>query len=102
MFGSIAKGKATENSDTDICIIVSEKNSSLELKITELVQKYKDLKIEHHIFSKMEFKNNANKKVNLIDEIKKEGFSLKSITDISLEKFENIISEERKRMPGNM
>ncbi|MFA6023500.1 MAG: nucleotidyltransferase domain-containing protein [Candidatus Pacearchaeota archaeon] len=98
LFGSVAKGKARENSDTDICFIVSKKSSTIELELTKLIHKYKDLKIEHHIFSIDDFHKGKNDKKGLIYDVEKDGFSIKYVTDVP---FDNDFLKYADRIRGD-
>ena len=52
LFGSKAKGKAHEYSDTDIAIFFEKKTKATEMRMERIVEKYPLLKIQYHIFNR--------------------------------------------------
>ena len=72
LFGSVARGTATKNSDIDIAIIVKSIDTKTKLSLNETTDKLErklKRKIQLHYFTKDEFKENKG----IILEIKKEG-----------------------------
>ena len=61
LFGSYAKGTATEHSDVDLCFFSHsfENQSSIDImmKLMRLSRKYRDIDIEPHVFPTSELKN---------------------------------------------
>jgi len=76
LFGSHAKRTHTTKSDIDVAIILSEKNASDELIITDVInslnKRFKQ-EIQPHYFTEKEF---AQKKTKLVQEILKDGIQL--------------------------
>ena len=73
LFGSKAKGKAHEYSDTDIAIFFYNKPKAAELSMEKIIEKYKSLKIQYHLFKIDEAKS------PLMQNIKNEGIILTEI-----------------------
>ena len=56
LFGSVAKDKATDNSDIDVAIIVDNLKDKLKLQLTLMkIRREIDLRIEPHPISKQDF-----------------------------------------------
>lgn len=85
LFGSIARGAYRKDSDIDIAIIKTEKNSDDKLKLTQIFRKY-DRDIQPHIFTEEEFKKSTEP---LIKNIKKEGISLTKILEHNQSRLED-------------
>lgn len=77
LFGSKAKGKAHEYSDTDIAIFFEVKPKSVEMKMEKIIEKYSSLKIQYHIFNKDIL--NRKDKPSIINSIEREGIPLTKI-----------------------
>lgn len=78
LFGSIAKGRDTINSDIDLCILVKEKNSRLldKIRTIQFDEKFKhDMQI--HVFTSKEFTEGIKNENPLIKNILRDGLSLK-------------------------
>lgn len=78
LFGSVAKGRDTVNSDIDLCVLVERKDQSLLTKLRSLQfdNKFKN-EIQIHTFTNKEFID-ANKNENpLVKNILRDGLSLK-------------------------
>lgn len=77
LFGSKAKGKAHEYSDTDIAMFFEVKPKAVEMKMEKIIEKYPLLKIQYHIFNKdiLHRKNRPN----IIHSIEREGIPLTKI-----------------------
>ena len=76
IFGSYAKRTYTHDSDIDVAIILTEKNTALELEITgiiDYIEKRYHKEIQPHYYTIKEFENKKNK---LIQEIRKDGIPL--------------------------
>jgi predicted nucleotidyltransferase len=71
LFGSRAKGTATEESDFDVCVIVKERNLKEEAKLGKLPEK-----VQLHFFSEKEFEELKKKKDKLVEDILKDGTDL--------------------------
>jgi predicted nucleotidyltransferase len=71
LFGSHAKGIATEESDFDVCVIVKERNLREEAKLSKLSEK-----VQLHFFSEKEFEELGRKKDKLVEDILKDGIEL--------------------------
>ena len=78
LFGSIAKGRDTINSDIDLCILVKEKDSRLldKIRTIQFDKKFKrDMQI--HVFTSKEFIEGDKNGNPLIKDILRDGLSLK-------------------------
>ena len=78
LFGSIAKGRDTTNSDIDLCILVKEKDSRLldKIRTIQFDEKFKrDMQI--HVFTSKEFIDGDKNENPLIKDILRDGLSLK-------------------------
>ena len=78
LFGSIAKGRDTINSDIDLCILVKEKDSRLldKIRTIQFDEKFKrDMQI--HVFTSKEFIDGDKNENPLIKDILRDGLSLK-------------------------
>lgn len=76
LFGSYAKRTYNKNSDIDVAIILKDKNTSLELDITDIIDRISKRYgkgIQTHYFTQIQFEA---KKDKLIQEIKKDGIKL--------------------------
>jgi len=71
LFGSYAKGIASEESDFDICVIVKKRNLKEEAKLSNLSEK-----VQLHIFSEEEFEKLKRKRDKLIEDILKDGIEI--------------------------
>ena len=71
LFGSHAKGTATEESDFDLCVIVKEKRAKQKVYLTSLPEN-----VQVHIFEKKEFEELRKKKDTLVEEILRDGIKL--------------------------
>lgn len=78
LFGSIAKGRDTANSDIDLCVIVDKKEERLLAKLRSIqFNKKFNREVQIHVFTSREFIE-ANKEQNLlIKDILRDGLSLK-------------------------
>ena len=78
LFGSIAKGRDTTNSDIDLCILVKEKDSKLldKIRTIQFDDKFKQ-DIQIHVFTPTEFIDGNKNKNPLIKSIIRDGLSLK-------------------------
>lgn len=75
LFGSIAKGAYTEESDIDLAIIKDKRSTKDKIILAKIINKF-ERKMQPHIFEKEEFKTS---KESLINNIKKEGILLSEI-----------------------
>ncbi len=77
LFGSVAKGRDTANSDIDICVIVKDKNELLFKKIRSIQfdEKFEN-KVQLHVFTSYEFIQGKDQNP-LIRDIIRDGVSLK-------------------------
>lgn len=76
LFGSVAKGTARVNSDIDIALIVSKKDTGQELAVTQIFDSLSmqfKRKIQAHYFTEEEF---ASSKSALLEDIRSEGIEL--------------------------
>jgi predicted nucleotidyltransferase len=71
LFGSHAKGTATEESDFDLCVIVRKKEKMQRIVLASLPEN-----VQIHIFEKKEFEKLKRKKDPLIEEILRDGIKL--------------------------
>ncbi len=78
LFGSIAKGRDTINSDIDICILVKKKDPLLSNRIQSIQfdKKFKQ-EIQIHVFVSKDFIDAERNKNPLIGNILRDGLSLK-------------------------
>lgn len=77
LFGSVAKGRDTQGSDIDLCIIVATHDKRTEDTIRRILLEKKLHAVQAHIFSSEEFLD-AHKKGNaLAQNIMRDGLSLK-------------------------
>jgi uncharacterized protein len=76
LYGSIAKGRDTINSDIDICLLLKEKDDIMKQKLLNLsLEKKFKQEIQIHIFTSKEFLESKNNP--LIQNIIRDGISLK-------------------------
>ena len=71
LFGSHAKGTATEESDFDLCVIIKKITTKQRLMITSLPEK-----VQVHLFEKKEFEELKRRKDPLVEEILRDGVKL--------------------------
>ncbi|MBI4440112.1 nucleotidyltransferase domain-containing protein [Candidatus Woesearchaeota archaeon] len=78
LFGSIAKGRDTINSDIDLCILVKEKDPKLldKIRTIQFDDKFKQ-DIQIHVFTSTEFIDGDKNENPLIKSIIRDGLSLK-------------------------
>lgn len=76
LFGSVAKGTARVNSDIDVALIVSKKDTAQELRVTHIIDSLSmqfKRKVQAHYFTGDEF---ASSKSPLLEDIRNEGIEL--------------------------
>jgi predicted nucleotidyltransferase len=71
LFGSYAKGTASEESDFDVCVIVKERNLKEEAKLSKLPEK-----VQLHFFSEEEFEELKREKDKIVEDILKDGIEI--------------------------
>jgi predicted nucleotidyltransferase len=71
LFGSHAKGTATEESDFDLCVIVKGNKKDCLRKLSKLPEN-----VEVHLFEEKEFEDLRKKKDPLVEEIIRDGIQL--------------------------
>jgi predicted nucleotidyltransferase len=71
LFGSHAKGTATEESDFDLCVVVKEKKKEHVMKLSKLPER-----VQVHLFEEKEFEELKKKKDQLVEEIIRDGIEL--------------------------
>lgn len=78
LFGSIAKGRDTVNSDIDICVLVKKKDPFQlnKIRIIQFDNKFKH-QIEIHVFTSKEFIDGSKNENSLIKNIIRDGISLR-------------------------
>ncbi len=76
LYGSVAKGRDTSNSDIDICVIINEEDEELKRKITQSIfETHFKKEVQFQVFTAKEFVSAA--KNPLIENILRDGVSLK-------------------------
>lgn len=76
LFGSVAKGTARVNSDIDIALVVSKKDTGQEITVTHIIDSLSmqfKRKVQVHYFTEDEF---ASSKSQLLEDIRNEGIEL--------------------------
>ncbi len=81
IFGSRAKGEATEDSDLDVIILVDERTSDIERKLEDVVYQVMwnhDFKpiISLKVFSESQFSDALNRGFSFFRHVEKEGVSV--------------------------
>ncbi len=78
LFGSVAKGRDTETSDIDLCVLLDKHNSKVEKKITTMsFDKKFSREVQMHIFTASELLEGQKNKNPLVMNILRDGLSLK-------------------------
>lgn len=78
IYGSVAKGRDTINSDIDICVLMNEDNKKMKMEINRLTYNNKfKREIQIHVFTSQEFEQAYKSENPLILNIMREGLSLK-------------------------
>jgi len=78
LFGSMAKGRDTINSDIDLCVIIEKRDSKIveKIKAVSFENKYSN-DIQIHVFTSKEFISADKNRTPLVRDIIKDGLSLK-------------------------
>jgi predicted nucleotidyltransferase len=71
LFGSYAKGIATEESDFDLCVIVEKNKKDYLIKLSKLPEN-----VQVHIFEEGEFEELKKKRDTLVEEIIRDGIQI--------------------------
>lgn len=78
LFGSVAKGRDTSDSDIDICLLIRKEDKSLRQSIRTLsLDNKSEHEVQIHIFTLEEFMLARRNKNPLVEDILKDGLSLK-------------------------
>ncbi len=78
LYGSVAKGRDTINSDIDFCVLINKEDEKLKIAIRKLTYENKfKREIQIHVFTSKEFKEAYQKENPLVLNIVREGASLK-------------------------
>ena len=78
IFGSYAKGKETENSDIELCIITEEKRKRLEIiwDIREAIFEETTHSYDIFVYNKIDFESNLNLTTSIENQINSHGIIL--------------------------